>query len=225
MAFVQRSDSGPQPEMFLMKMRLYPARAFLAVLLIAFVASYRLASGQILIGTGDDVSYAVVEAGPFGPPLVYEYHYTYDPAEPPNGFDLFTAIDFADPNLSLGFVNFGDELSPNYFLDSITYGSTTLTSTAFPTVGPFWVQWVSGAEAGFPNALPIASGVWTFGSGLSSPYRAIGPGSWDGFIFNVGDAPPSISPVPEPKSAILLIAGITVTLWMIRRRRHEESRV
>jgi len=215
-----RSTTGNVP----MKMLVHPARVLLAAVL-TLVAFHAPAYGQIIIGEGDDVSYAVIEADEFAAPLVYAYHYTHSPSEPLDGYALLTAIDFADPGLSLSFVNFGDDESPNYFLDSVTYGSMTLTSTPFPNVGPFWVQWVSGAEAGFPTAVPIASGGWTFGSGISSPYRSIGPGSWDGFVFNLGDTDPSISPIPEPQSSVLLFAGITVVLWMLRRRRHEENRV
>jgi hypothetical protein len=208
-----------------MKMRVTPRRALLAGILSSFVVFHVSVKGQILIGTGEDVSYAVIEAEPFGPPLVYEYHYTDNPSAPLDGYALLSAIDSAEPALSLSFLNFGSEESPNYFLNSITYESTTVTSTPFPEIGPFWAQWVSGAEAGFPEASPIASGVWSFGSGISAPYRTIGPGSWDGFVFNMGDTPPSISPVPEPQTAVLLLAGITVVLWMLRRRRHEEERV
>ncbi len=206
-----------------MKMRVSQGRALLAGILSTFVVFHVSAKGQILIGTGEDVSYAVIEAAPFGPPLVYEYHYTS--SAPLDGYALFSAIDSAESDLSLSFLNFGSEESPNYFLNSITYGSTTVTSTPFPEIGPFWTQWVSGGEAGFPQASPIDSGVWSFGSGISAPYRAIGPESWDGFVFNMGDTPPSISPVPEPQTAVLLLAGITVVLWMLRRRRHEEERV
>jgi PEP-CTERM motif len=206
-----------------MKMRVHPARACLAAILTTLLAFYAPANGQVIIGTGDDVSYAVIEAEQFA--LIYEYHYTHDPFAPLDGYTLLSAIDSADPSLSLSFLNFGDEESPNYFLDSVAYGSTTLTSTPFPQIGPFWAQWVSGGEAGYPVATPIDSGYWSFGSGISSPYRTIGPGSWDGFVYNMGDPPPSVSPVPEPQSSVLLLAGITVVLWMLRRRRHEEKRI
>jgi PEP-CTERM motif len=208
-----------------MKMPFHSGRVFLAAVLSLFVVSHYAANGQIPIGTGEDVSYAVIEAQQFGIPLVFAYHYTYDPAEPLDGYALLNAIDSADPALSFGFLNFGDDESPNYFLNSVTYGSTTLTSTPFPDVGPFWAQWVSGGTAGFPTAAPIELGVWTFGSGISSPYRTIEPGSSEGLVFNLGDTPPSISPVPEPQSSVLLLAGITVVLWMLRRRRHEEKRI
>ena len=216
-----------------MKESTHLARVFLAVITIpvAFLAPGR---ANVIIGTGADASYAVIDAGEFGQPLIYEYHYNYNPAEPLDGYALLTAIDSVDPALSLGFLNFGDEGSPNYFLNSITYGTTTLISTPFPDIGPFWVQWVSGAQAGFPSALPISSGVWSFGSGVSSPYRSIGPGSWDGFVFNKGDSPPSVNPVlanpvstnpvPESQSSLLLLAGATVVLWMLRRR-HEQERI
>jgi hypothetical protein len=217
-------DAGPPPENAPMKLRSRSGRVLLAAILVPLVVFGHSANGQILVGTGEDFSYAVIEPGPFGTPLVYEYHYTYDASKPPDGYALLSAIDSADPSLSLNFLNFGTDGDPNYFLNAVTYGSTTLTSTTIPG-GPFWAQWVSGGEAGFPGASPIESGTWSFGSGISAPYRAIGPGSWDGFVFNIGDTSPSIDPVPEPQSAVLLLAGITVVLWMVRRRRHEEGRV
>jgi hypothetical protein len=209
----------------LMKKFVHPARVFLAAIFGLTIAFHAPGNAQVVVGTGTDVSYAVIEANAFGDPLIYEYHYNYDALEPLDGYDLLTAIDSADPALTLSFQNFGDEESPNYFLDSITYESLTLTSTPFPQTGPFWAQWVSGAEAGFPAAEPIPSDVWSFGSGVSSPYRAIGPGSSDGFVFNLGDSPPSVNPIPEPQSSVLLLAGITVVLWMFRRRRHDEKRI
>lgn len=212
-----------------MKIRSCSGRVLLAAILVPLVVFGHPANGQILVGTGEDFSYAVIEAEPFGAPLVYEYHYTYDPAAPLDGYALLSAIDSWDDSLSLSFLNFGTDESPSYFLNEVTYGSTTVESTPFPEIGAFWVQWVSGGAAGFPEASPIDSGTWSFGSGLSAPYREIGPGSWDGFVFNMGPdlggPPPSIDPVPEPQSAVLLLAGITVVLWMVRRRRHEEGRV
>lgn len=208
-----------------MKIRSCSGRVLLAAILAPLVVFGHSATAQILVGTGEDFSYAVIEAEPFGAPLVYKYRYTYNPSAPPDGYALLSAIDAKDDSLSLSFVNFGTDESPNYFLNGVTYGSTTLTSTPFPDIGPFWAQWVSGGEAGFDKILPVPSGTWSFGSGISAPYREIGPGSWDGFVFNIGDTPPSIDPVPEPQSAVLLLAGITVVLWMIRRRRYEEGRV
>lgn len=137
-----RSPTGNVP----MKMLVHPARVFLAAIL-TLVAFHALAYGQVIIGTGDDVSYAVIEAEQFGAPLVYEYHYTYNPAKPPDGFDLFAAIDLADPNLSLGFANLGDGESPSYFLDSITYRIDEAHEHAFSKIrsilGPVG-QWRSG---------------------------------------------------------------------------------
>lgn len=221
-----------------MKESTHPARVFLAVIsiTIAFLAS---GHANVIIGTGADTSYAVIEAGAFGEPLIYEYHYNYDPSNPLDAFALLTAIDSVDPALSLGFLNFGDNVSPSYFLDSITYGTTKLVSTPFPDIGPFWAQWVSGAEAGYPESGSIPLGVWSFGSGISSPYRSIGPGSWDGFVFNSGDSPPSVNPVlanpgsgspasgnpvPESQSTFPLLAGTTVVLWILRRR-HAQNRI
>ena len=170
-----------------MKIRSCSGRVLLAAILVPLVVFGHSANAQILVGTGEDVSYAVIEAEPFRAPLVYEYHYTYDPSAPLDGYALLSAIDAKDDSLSLSFLSFGTDESPSYFLNEVTYGSTTLTSTPSPEFGPFWVQWVSGGAAGFPEASPIESGTWSFGSGISAPYRAIGPGSWDGFVFNIGD--------------------------------------
>jgi hypothetical protein len=203
-----------------MKKVKHPVAALAAAIIVAvFPTSGR---AQIVIGTGPDASYAVIDS--FGDPLIYEYRYNFDPSKPLDGYDLLTAIDSAVPELHLRFNNFGDDESPNYILDSITFGTETLTNTAFPNIGPFWAQWVSGGKAGFPTAEPIPADAWSFGSGVSSPYRSIAPGSSDGFVFNDGDTPPTVGPIPEPQSLGLLLAGITVVLWMLRRR-HEETRL
>ena len=225
-----------------------PMRVLLAQLIISFGAF--LAPGQALtiIGEGLDVSYALIEADAFGDePIVFQYRYDFDPSSPLDGYALSTAIDSAAPELTLGFINFGDEEFPNYFLNSITYGTTTLTNTPFPLIGPFWAQWVRGGQAGFLELLPVPSSEWQFGSGISYPYRVVEPGSWDGFVFSQESRPPSdvqlvdpnpipepgspgsvppvgVNPVPEAGSSLLLLVGGTVALWLFRRG-HEEKRV
>ena len=177
-----------------------------------------------VIGTGDDVSYAVIQAPAFGSPLIFEYHYTYDPFNPFDGYALFYFIDDAVSNLTLDWINYGDLDDPNWFLDSITYGSTTLINTPWPDVGPYWTQWVAGGESGYPFAEPISEGVWAYGAGFSSPYRIIQPGSWDGTIYNDGILPP-VSPVPEPSSTLLLIAGILLLSRHVRQLWKKEDSV
>jgi hypothetical protein len=111
-----RSATGNVP----VKMPFRPRRVFLAAVFSLFVVSPYAAKGQIPIGIGDDVSFAVIEAQQFGIPLVFAYHHTYDPAEALDGYALLNAIDSADPGLSFEFLNFGDDESPNYFLNSVT---------------------------------------------------------------------------------------------------------
>ena len=209
-----------------------------------------MAPGQALTITGEglDVSYALIEADAFGDePIVFQYRYDFDTSSPLDAYALLTAIDSAAPELTLGFINFGDEEFPNYFLNSITYGTTTLTNTPFPLIGPFWAQWVRGGQAGFLELLPVPPSEWQFGSGISYPYRVVEPGSWDGFVFSQESRPPSdvqlvdpnpipepgspgsvppvgVNPVPERGSSLLLLVGGTVALWLFRRG-HEEKRV
>jgi hypothetical protein len=228
---------------------IYPLRVLLAQLIISFGAFLTPAQALTIIGEGPDVSYALIEADEFGDdPLVYQYRYDFDSSAPLDSYALFTGIDSAVPELNLGFINFGDEVSPNYFLNSITYGTTTLTNTPFPLIGPFWAQWVRGGQAGFLDLVPVPSSEWQFGSGISYPYRVIEPDSWDGFVFSQESRPPSIAPpidanpgpepnpplgnvppvdvnpVPERGSSLLLLVGGTVALWLFRRG-HEEKRI
>jgi len=192
-------------------------RAALAALasLSLFTSASR---GQTIVGTGTSSSFLVIEAGVFGAPLVFEYRYTETPGLDLDTHVLLTAVDAADPDLEFSFVNFGSD-SPSYFLDSITYNGTTLTNTPFPDVGPFWFQSVSGGLAGFPTGEPIASGTWSDGSGLSIPFRTIQPGSWDGFVYGDFGDYPSIAPVPEVSSLILLWGGLAAVVFFIRRRK------
>lgn len=196
-------------------------KKLLVFLLATAGFSFTPASAQVLVGTGTNSSYLVIEADDFGAPLTFEYLYDYNPADPFDTYTMMVAIDAAVADLSFTYINYGTLDEPNYILDAVTYQSITLTNTAFPAVGPFWAQWVAGGQAGFPVAEPVASGSWGFGSGISEPYRYVEPGSWDGFIFNEGSAAPSVSPVPEPGSAVLLTAAMAVIF--LRRRRLESS--
>lgn len=169
------------------------------------------------IGSGANASYLVIEAGDFGAPLTFEYLYDYNPADPFDTYAMMTAIDAAVADLSFSYINYGTLDEPNYILDAVTYQSVTLTNTAWPAVGPFWTQWVSGGLAGYPTAEPVSSGSWGFGSGISEPYRQVEPGSWDGFIFNEGGSAPSVAPIPEPSAAFLAIFAAAALAFRIRR--------
>jgi hypothetical protein len=194
-------------------------KKFLVLALATASALLPCARAQTLtgtVGTGPDASYLVIEATAFGSPLTFEYLYSYNPADPFDAYFLMTAIDTSFTDLEFTFINFGTLDEPNYFLDTISWQGTPLTNTGAPTFSPYWAQWVSGGEAGFPTAAPVASGSWSFGSGVSGPYRIIQPGSSDGFVFNDGSVAPSVAPVPEPTAAFLLLGSTAV--FLIRRR-------
>lgn len=197
------------------------AAALLLVVSITFTQAQTLTGSY---GTGADTSYLVFQADAFGPnPLVFAYNYDYNPASPLDGYALLVAVFSADPLLDGDFLNFGSPEEPNYFLNSVTYDGLTLTNTPAPAFQPYWVQWVSGGEAGYPTAEPVDLGAWAFGSGASAPYRYLAPGSWDGYIFNDGSTPPSITPIPEPSAIILVALG--GGLFLLRRNSHARPRL
>ncbi|MFV0336936.1 MAG: hypothetical protein ACK5LK_01660 [Chthoniobacterales bacterium] len=181
---------------------------------MSLVAAGRAA---IIVGSGADSSYLVLEASAWSAsPLVYEWRYDYDSLNPPDGYDILSAVIAFDSNLTGVFNNYGTPEDPSYFLASLSYDGVNLVNAAAPPWTPYWSQWVSGGEAGYPVASPLADGTWAFGSGLSDPYRLLAPGSWDGFVFGDGLTAPSISPIPEP-SAIYFLGGAVVLLYFRRR--------
>jgi len=195
-------------------LNLSESRCFGRSLLLRFLAigigvglTATTAPAATLVGSGPDASFIVIEATEFLSPLLYEYHYTYNAIVPVDTYAVLTAIDAFDTALSFQFINFGTAQSPNYFINAITLDTVTLTNTGAPDFSPFWFQSVSGGIAGFPNPAPIAGGVWSEGSGISSPSRTIEPGSWDGLVYGeFGDAP-ATAPVPEPAAWLLVALG------------------
>jgi hypothetical protein len=178
------------------------------------------------VGTGADWSYLVIEATAFGSPLIYEFRYDYDPINPLTTTDMLMAVDTAFADISF------ELLYGGAFLNSVTYVSMTLTnSNVPPNFSPFWAQWVSGGESGAPLA-PKPSGVWSAGYGPAD--RTLAPGSWDGFIYNgayeseppynLTSPPPSVSPVPEPGSAVLIICAAGLAVFRRRRSTSTSAR-
>lgn len=197
-----------------MKLHRHALAAF-AALTLAFTAA---APAQTLVGTGNSSSFLVIEAPGFGS-LVYQVFYDYNPSVDLDTYFLMNLADTADSSLSISYINYaGPGDPPNYFVNAITYAGTTLTNTGSPTYSPFWYQSVSGGESGYPAAVPIDSGIWQEGSGISLPSRVIAPGSWDGFVYGEFGDEPSISPVPEPAAWLLFAVGGAALL--ARRRRH-----
>lgn len=170
-------------------------------------------AATIVIGTGDVSSYLVLESGNLG---VRNYEIRYDSSSGPHDskFLLDQAL-IGDTSLTMAFTNYGTPSAPNFIMDSITRNSVTEANSFSPPF-VYWVQWVAGGDAGYPSATPVPSGTWSFGSGMSSPYRLIAPGSWDAFVFSDGSAPPSVAPVPEPSALVMLPIG---TLLILRRRK------
>ncbi|MEM6911273.1 MAG: hypothetical protein AAF555_06780 [Verrucomicrobiota bacterium] len=176
-------------------------------------------SAAIAVGSGPDSSFFLIESPNVGQRL-YEVSYTHDSENPFDGFFLFESLLNADPELDAIVNNFGTEEAPNIFLDTITFNSVS-ESNDFSS-GLFWAHWVAGGQVGQTQSLggPVDSFLdvpdqeWTFGSGVSAPFRFIEPGSYDAFTFD-SDSNPSFV-IPEPSSlALLLPSG----LLLLRRRR------
>ncbi len=197
-------------------------KRFLAfvVATLGILACQPSALAQIQVGTGPDSSFLVIEAVDFGSPLVYQWNYSYNVLAPPSTADMITAIDLVTLDLNITLLYGGT------FLDSIEYSSLTLTNSDVYPYSPFWAQWVSGGTSGDP-LISKPSGVWSAGYGVAN--RELAPGSWDGFIFNgvydsvppydVISAPPSVAPVPESSSFILLAGTMILLLCYVRRKR------
>ena len=174
-------------------------------------------AANIIVGSGSDTSYFVLQSTNLGE-RTYEVHYTYSPGTSQDGFFLLDQIMAADTTITLVLNDFGSSQAHNYFVDSITYnGVIEANDFSPPDFAPYWSHWVSGGEAGFPTPSPVASGTWGLGSGISSPYRLIAPGSWDALYYSDGLSVPSVAPVPETSSAFLAVLG-SVAIFKRRRK-------
>jgi hypothetical protein len=171
-------------------------------------------AANILVGTGPDTSYFVLESPNLGS-RTYEISYTYDAMAMQDGFTLLNSLFGADSMLTADIVNYGPAMAPNYFVNAFTFNSVSEVAASSSPFVPYWAHWVSGGDAGFPSANPVASETWTEGFGISSPYRLIEPGSWDALVYSDGSMAPSVAPVPEPSAVLMVVAG---SLVLLRRR-------
>lgn len=188
---------------------------FLAVLAGSCLLSSVSNAATTVVGSGPDTSYYVLESPNLGV-RTYEVHYTYSPSQMQDEFFLLSQVLAADTSLTVSLGNFGTPSVPNYYINSFTYNMVTELGVSTPPYTPYWAQWVAGGQAGYPTASPVASGSWSFGSGMSAPFRLIAPGSWDGRYFSDGGSSPSVSPIPETSSAMLALLG---SLVIFKRRR------
>jgi hypothetical protein len=192
-------------------------RGFLAVIIIAgacLLPSVSCAATTV-VGMGPDTSYLVIESPNLGA-RTYEIHYTYNSSASQDGYFLLSQVVAFDSNYALSLSNYGSMASPNYIVDSISYNGVPEAGAIAPPYTPYWAHWVARGQAGFPTASPQPAGAWSFGSGLSSPYRLIAPDSWDALFFSDGSSAPSVAPVPETSSALL---GLLGSLVIFKRRR------
>jgi hypothetical protein len=188
----------------------------LAALALASALTTAAHAASIILGSGADTAYFVLESPNIGT-RTYEIHFTHNASDPLDGWDLIQMVDSHESDLSVEAFNFGSEEAPNWFVNAITWNSVTETSVSEAPFEPFWAHWVSGGQAGFPTASPVASNTWTSGSGPSSPYRVVEPGSWDALKYSDFVTTPTVTPIPEPSMGILAFAG--GLLLVVRRRR------
>jgi len=169
-------------------------------------------------GTGPDTSYLILESPNIGL-REYAVHYTYDPAVPMGSYDLLKIVEAAEPRFSI--LNGGSE--ENAYIASITWDGVTEAGNNSPPYTPYWSQWVAGGQAGAefdfpwgPAPVPVPGDSWSYGSGISAPYRIIEPGSNDALVYGDGSAP-SLAPTPEP--GVLLLAGLALPALLLHRPR------
>jgi hypothetical protein len=189
----------------------------LTVLAGACLCIHHTEAANILVGAGSSTSYLVLQSPNLGV-RTYEVRYEFNSGAPQDTYFLLTQVFASDPGYSSTIFNFGTALAPNYFVNSISYSSVTETGVSVAPFEPYWAHWVAGGEAGFPTSSLVAPATWSEGSGISSPYRKITPGSWDSLFYSDGRTAPSVVPVPETSSTLLLAAGML--LIVKRRRKH-----
>lgn len=190
------------------------AATFLAALaLLCFVPAARAAA--VDIGNGPVTSFFVLESPNLG---IRDFRIHHNGVA--DAYGLLQLVLAHDPSVAAVIFNFGSLAAPNYFVNSITWSGVTETSNPNNPWVPYWGHWASGGSAGFPASAvaPLPAGSWQQGSGISSPYRIVGEGSWDALVFGDDTTPPGIQPVPEPVPAACLGLAVLFTAASRRRR-------
>jgi hypothetical protein len=192
-------------------------RGFLAVVIAGACLLPSISSAAItVVGTGPDSSYFVLESPNIGI-RSYEIRYTYSSGTMQDTTFLLSQVLANDSSVTASILNFGSPAVPNLFVNSFTFNLVTETNVSSSPFRPFWAHWVSGGEAGFPTAVAVSGSTWVSGSGISSPYRLIAPGSSDALYYSDGNTPPSVAPIPEPSATLIALLGSCLLLASRRR--------
>lgn len=149
-------------------------------------------------GDGDNTSFLVVTFGATTD-NVYAFEYRWD--TPTDAFGMVDALSSGLADLTIGVSDFGVS-QPNYFIDNIAY------QAELGDANQFWSQWEGFYDAGLDNV------AWATGNGISNVQLADGLfiGLNNPFSLDPADAP--VLPVPEPGTALVLLASLA----MMRKR-------
>lgn len=175
-------------------------------------------AANIVVGSGSDTSYLILESTNLGV-RTYEVHYTYNSSLPTDAAFLLAQAKAGDATLDYTLLNYGSPSAPNYFLDTVSLSGTPEAGSSSPP-WTYWAHWVSGGR-GYQNPDytfnpgAVSLGNWEIGFGISS--RTIQPGSTDALFLSDGNSSPSVAPVPETSSAVLVILS---SVMIFKRRRN-----
>ena len=186
---------------------------------LCLVVSAPLQAALLTIGSGPDTSYFTLETPNVG---LRQYAIRYEAASagPAGGTFLLDLIDARDPAISFVILDFGSPSQPNEFFSSLTFNGVT-ENNDFSPGGSTFTHWVAGGEAGAaglgaPAPAPMDPDTWELGAGLSVNFRLLADGSNDALVFAPSQTQPSVAPLPEPSSAILMCLGLA---FLVTRRK------
>lgn len=162
----------------------------------------------ISVGSGADTAYVQVEWADQHSE-VYAVHFGSTPADTIDGISALQIIDAALPSFSVDVQSFVFGGVTSSFVNGITSGSHTNSGYDAGTFS-YWSYWNRDTDAD----------AWTLAAAGASD-RLLSDGNWDGWYYSPGSTAPEsvslVSAVPEPASAIAMLAG--VPLLAVRRRR------
>jgi hypothetical protein len=193
---------------------------FLAVLAGSCLLPSVSNAANIIVGTGNDTSYLILESANLGV-RTYEVHYTYNSTTPQDSAFLIAQAVAGDSALGVSLGNYPTVPFPvNYYVNYFALNSVEEWGSSSPP-WTYWAHWVAGG-AGYQNldfsynSGAAAADSWTLSYGIST--HTIQPGSSDALYLSEGIAAPSVAPIPETSSALLAVLGSLVVL--IRRRKN-----